>query len=79
MDISTSDDNKIFNKYDEEIYLKKNSDVQDLINRNIIKSGKVHYDSISEKEKFRRTSKFFVYDGIELYNKIMTKNKIYVP
>ena len=77
VDVSTDDHNKIFTKYDEEIYLKKNSDVQDLINRNIIKSGKVHYDSISERERFRRTSKFFVYDGPVLYDKILKLERLY--
>ena len=76
-DICIEDDNKIFKEYDEDLYLKKNSDIKQLVIDNKIFTGYEHYMSISENERNIRTSKFFVYDGIELYNKIINLEKIH--
>jgi hypothetical protein len=78
--IISEDDNKIFddsNQYNEEIYLTKNSDIKDLVDRKCIANGYEHYKSINEKERKFRTSKFYVYDGESLYNTIINNNKKY--
>jgi hypothetical protein len=71
------DDNKIFNDFDETLYLKKNSDVRENINNKFISSAKDHYNSLSEYEKKIRTSKFFIYDGIKLYDNILLLERLY--
>ena len=80
-DIIVKDDNTIFddynNEYNEESYLNKNSDIRDLILNNKINSGYEHYNSINEKEKSTRISKFFTYDGIELYKNIIKLERKY--
>ena len=80
-DIQYKDTNNIFDdfggEYNEEVYLQKNSDVKNLIENNVFKSGYEHYQILNEKEKLFRTSKFYVYDGKELYNKIIIDKKIY--
>ena len=70
-EIVINDDNKIFEEYNEEIYLNKNNDVNELVKNGILSSGYEHYKNISEYERNIRTSKFFVYDGNKLYNKII--------
>ncbi len=75
--IISEDTNKIFENYDEDKYLLKNPDIKNLVNNNTFFSGYDHYSIIGDKEKNFRTSKFFVYDGISLYNKILENNKIY--
>ena len=70
-EIIMEDDNKIFDEYNEELYLNKNSDIKELINNGKLKSGYDHYKNISDKERNIRTSKFFVYNGEKLYNKIL--------
>jgi hypothetical protein len=76
-DICIGDDNKIFNEYDEDLYLKKNSDIKQLVIDNKIFKGYDHYILISENERNIRTSKFFVYNGIELYNKIINLERVH--
>jgi hypothetical protein len=80
-DISTKDNSTIFddcnNEYNEEKYLKKNSDVRELILNNKIKSGYEHYNSIDEKEKNIRISKFFAYDGLQLYKNIINLERVH--
>ena len=76
-DICLEDDNKIFKIYDESLYLKKNTDVELMVQNNIIKNGYEHYNNILETEQKIRTSKFFIYDGQKLYDKIINNNKIY--
>lgn len=76
-DICISDDNKIFDTYDEDLYLKKNNDIQEMVLSKKINSGKEHYDSIIENERNIRTSKFFVYNGVELYNKTIILERNY--
>jgi hypothetical protein len=73
--ICCEDYNKIFDTYNEELYLKKNNDIKQQILEGKLNSGFEHYSIISEHEKKIRTSKFFVYDGIELYNKIIELNR----
>ena len=75
--ICIEDENKIFDNYDEELYLKKNNDVKNLIQNNMITSGFDHYNSISENERNVRRSKFFVYNGIELYNQIINLKRVH--
>ena len=70
-EIVTEDDNKIFSEYDEELYLNKNNDIKDLVKNGIISSGYEHYKNINDYEKNIRTSKFFVYNGNKLYDKII--------
>ena len=70
-EIIVDDDNKIFNEYVEEIYLNKNSDIKKLVDEGVIKSGLDHYNNISDQERKVRTTKFFVYDGQKLYDKII--------
>jgi hypothetical protein len=76
-DIISEDENKIFEEYDETIYLNKNSDINELVKNKKLISGYEHYKNINEKEKKIRTSKFFVYDGENLYNKIIDIPKIF--
>ena len=79
--IMSTDHNNIFDEfngeYNEEIYLLKNNDIKILVENHVINSGYDHYKLLEEKEKEFRTSKFFVYDGEELYKKIISDNKIY--
>lgn len=75
--ICLADENKIFEEYNEEIYLTKNNDIKELILNKNISSGYEHYNFINEKERSIRTSKFFVYDGKELYNKILVLDRLY--
>jgi hypothetical protein len=75
--IISEDTNKIFDNYDENKYLLKNPDIKNLVNNNTFFSGYDHYNIISNKEKNFRTSKFFVYDGLRLYDKILENTKIY--
>lgn len=72
-----SDTNKIFDSYNEEIYLDKNSDIKELVQNKIIETGYIHYEKLDQNEKNIRTTKFFIYDGSELYNKIILDKKIY--
>lgn len=74
-DLCIEDDNKIFNEYDEDIYLDKNVDVKEHVKNGLLNSGYDHYKSLNTKFKNIRTSKFFTYDGKELYNKIIDNNK----
>jgi hypothetical protein len=76
-DIISEDDNKIFDIYDETLYLNKNNDIKNMVLNNFINNGLEHYNSISKKEINFRTSKFFVYDGKILYDKILDLNRIY--
>jgi len=80
-DIIIPDDNNIFdnfnNVYNEEIYLKKNADIRELVLNKKLSSGYEHYSVLGEKEKKIRTSKFFIYDGIQLYNNIITLERIH--
>ena len=78
-DIIDEDHNKIFDEdlFNEEIYLEKNPDIKNMIDNNILTSGYEHYKNLSDKERKSRTSKFFVYDGEELYNKIISNKKIF--
>ena len=78
-DIVDYSDNKIFdNDFNEELYLKKNKDIQDFINKRLIGSGMEHFKSIKgTKEELVRLSKFFVFDGEKSMNKIVEDNKQY--
>ena len=76
-DIISEDNNKIFDTYDETIYLNKNSDIKNMISNKYIKDGLEHYNNISIKEKKFRTSKFYVYDGKILYDKIVDLKRIH--
>ena len=76
-EIISEDNNKIFNEYNENIYLDKNNDIKELVDKKILSSGYDHYKNINEKEKKYRTSKFFVYDGELLYENIIKQNKKY--
>jgi len=79
--IATNDENTIFddsnNEYNEEKYLKKNSDIRDMVLNKKIHSGYEHYSNISEIEKSIRISKFFVYNGDELYKNIIKLERKY--
>lgn len=71
--ISYNKNDLIFNNlkdYDEELYLTKNPDISNLIKNKVLSSGLVHYKNIPEKEKYIRTSKFQVYDGEKILDKI---------
>ena len=76
-EIISEDDNKIFEDYDEDKYLLKNPDIKNLVDNNTFFSGVDHYNIIGLKEKNFRTSKFFIYDGLKLYEKILENYKIY--
>jgi len=78
-ELCLEDDNKIFNNniFDEKLYLNKNNDICEMINDKKYKSGYDHYKSISENERKIRTSKFFIYDGEKLYDKILNSPKIH--
>jgi hypothetical protein len=78
-EIMLKDEEQIFekNNYDEKIYLKKNTDIDNLIKNGIIKNGYVHYSNISEEEKNIRLSKYFLYNGDVLYKRIIDIEKIY--
>ena len=76
-ELCTYDENKIFSTYDENIYLNKNKDVRDSVENNSISSGFEHYSSLSENERNVRTSKFFIYDGLKTYNKILDLERIH--
>ena len=75
------DNEKIFDDFNglfnEEVYLEKNIDIKQIVKNKIISSGYDHYKIINDKEKQFRTSKFFIYDGKELYKKILDENKEY--
>ena len=68
-ELCLEDNNKIFKDFDEKIYLKKNND--------ILISGHEHYNSLSENERKIKISKFFIYDGVKLYDKIIKSDKIF--
>jgi hypothetical protein len=68
-EIMSEDTNKIFEIYNDEAYLNKNSD--------ILENGYEHYINSSEQERNFRTSKFFVYDGEILYDKILDLQRLY--
>jgi hypothetical protein len=79
-ELCLSDDNKIFNNiddFDENLYLKKNIDVRENIKNNIIVSAKDHYNSLTDHQKKIRTSKFFIYDGIKLYENILLLKRLH--
>jgi hypothetical protein len=75
------DDEKIFDdfngSYNEEVYLEKNSDIKEIVKNKLITTGYEHYKIINDKERNFRTSKFFIYDGKELYKKILNEEKEY--
>jgi len=79
--VEDNNQNKIFDQYNgqynEETYLMKNSDIKSLVEKKIYNSGLEHYNSISEKERTIRTSQFFTYDGLKLYEKILELPRIY--
>jgi hypothetical protein len=79
MDIASNDDNFIFdiNNYNEELYLNKNADIKELVEKNVIMNGYEHFKQLNDKEKKFRISKFNVFDGIKLYENILNENKIY--
>lgn len=59
--------NSIFYKdgeiiYDEKLYLEKNPDVKEMIEKNIYKNGREHYDKTSENERFYRNYKCLKFD-----------------
>lgn len=62
--------NQIFDEYNEEKYLKKNVDIQKLIEHKKISSGYTHYKVLDEKEKLVRCSKFNIYDGNNAFSKL---------
>ena len=71
--LSYDKNNLIFedtDNYNEDFYLNKNPDIEELVRNKIIPSGLVHYKNIPDKEKFIRTSKFNVNDGEVILNKI---------
>ena len=80
-DLYLEDSENIFDEFDgnynEKAYIEKNSDIKEIIKNKIINNGYEHYKIISEKEKKFRTSKFFIYDGKELYKKILNEKKEY--
>ena len=78
-EIMLKDEEQIFDKnnYDETLYLKKNNDINDLVQKGIIKDGYEHYSNISDKEKDIRLSKYFLYNGDILYKRIIDIEKIY--
>ena len=78
-EIMLSDDETIFkkNNYDERLYLNKNEDVNDSVKKGILKNGYEHYLNISEEERNFRLSKYFLYNGNVLYNRILDIEKIY--
>jgi hypothetical protein len=78
-EIMLKDEEQIFDKnnYDETLYLKKNNDINDLVQKGIIKNGYTHYSNISEEEKDIRLSKYFLYNGNVLYKRIIDIEKIY--
>lgn len=69
----------IFNdgEYNEEIYLKKNSDVQKSIEEGYLNSGYQHYSTIGEKERGVRISKYYLYDGHHFYKRLLDLEKKY--
>ena len=77
IDICSEDKNKIFDNYDEKLYLNKNNDIKDLVINKSISSGLEHYNNINEKEKKYRTSKFYVYDGNNLNNSILNLERLH--
>lgn len=78
-EIMLSDDETIFknNNYDERLYLNKNEDINDSVKKGILKNGYEHYLNISEEERNFRLSKYFLYNGNVLYNRILDIEKIY--
>ena len=78
-EIMLCDDETIFknNNYDEILYLNKNEDVNDSVKKGILKNGYEHYLNISEEERNFRLSKYFLYNGNVLYNRILDIEKIY--
>ena len=77
--ISYDENNLMFKdetEYNEEDYLNKNKDIEKLVKEKNIESGLIHYKNISsEKEKLIRTSKFNVYCGKTIMNKIKNEEK----
>ena len=77
-DIVDYSDNKIFENYNEEIYLNKNKDIKEFIDKRMVGNGLEHFKSIKgTKEENVRTSKFFVFDGEKSMNKIIEDKKEY--
>jgi hypothetical protein len=78
-EIISEDENKIFvnSIFNEQEYLNKNKDIKELINNNIIKSALEHHNSIPNNERQFRTSKFNVFDGKKLYDKILDLKRIH--
>ena len=74
-EIVMPDEVKIFNEYDEILYLQKNRDVRQMILHSKFTSGHEHYSKCNEREKDVRRSEFFVYDGNVLYDKIINLPK----
>ncbi len=80
-EIISEDKNKIFDDidgvYNEDIYLNKNDDIKKSILSGDIENGYENYTKISDNERKFRTSQFYVYDGIKMYNTILNNNKIF--
>jgi hypothetical protein len=74
-DLCIPDDEKIFEEFNEELYLKKNIDIANAVRDGHIKSGYEHYISIDDKEMEFRTSKFYLYNGDNLYKHILNLPK----
>ena len=64
-------------EYNENIYLKKNPDIIDSINKGIIKSGYENYIQLTDYQKKIKTSQFFVYDGNKLYENILKLPRVH--
>ena len=78
--VSYDEKNTIFknNTYDEELYLKKNPDIQKLIDNKEFNNGHEHYNKIKgSKEEKVRTSKYFIFDGSKALDKIAESPKEY--
>ncbi len=76
-DVVIPDNVKIFDDYDEILYLQKNRDVRQMILQGKHNQGYEHYVICGEKEKDVRRSEFFLYDGNTLYDKIVDLPKIH--
>jgi len=68
--LSYNKENRIFDEYNEEIYLKKNEDIKYLINEKKLANGYTHYKNIDEREKLIRTSKFNINDGNNAFSEL---------
>jgi len=53
--------------YNEEIYLEKNPDVKEMIEKGIYKTGKIHYDLTGENEKMYRNYKCLKFNTEKAY------------